>query len=863
MSREIDARDVRLQNVVNTDPEKRTGLEAPKDFFVQRALEHLHTIGEAAGLAATQPAEFAADYQFQRSTSGSVAVHLYQLYKNIPIFQATQTVIFAPDGSLQQTAGNSTPIAGDLEVSAKISVDTAVLLAARHVAQPDPDEELVTDQFGQPLEVTRLDLTGFKPKVIAAFPNLSEQPTVLEPGPFDSAIKAALIWFPMASGVRLCWEIVFTMPRQKGQFRTIVDSETGSILYCAQLLQFIAARGNVFRGNAAGQRQIVSFPLPLGEYGLPIPSDLPTGFPDDWVSATEADGNSVRAVLDPTGNSIAGTLQNGVVVFSPADPFGDDQKVLNLFFYACYMHDFFYLLGFREKDGNFQQDGFNRGGIGQDRLNARADPGVVYATANMNTPPDGLVPVMNMGVIVETQRHTAFDATVVFHEFMHGVTNRLVGGPMNNHALEAPQSRAMGEGWGDYIGCTLNNTTVVGAWVVNDPTGIRGFAYDSNFPDHFGTMGTGRYMESHNVGEIWCAALTEMNRRIGAQLALQLVVDALKLSPATPNFLDMRDAILVALDHKLAAGQLSKAAYADALSGIWGAFSKFGMGKGARANGVAFSGNVADFTMQVPGPDPSAPTTRAQAAPNLPIPDKNPVGVTSTLTISQIGRIKAFRLSVDIQHTFIGDLQIGVVAPDGTTFLLQTPSADSSQNLVTSYTPDNTSALTAVLGKQAQGIWTLKVADLVRLSVGTLRQWSLEMELDAGGGVTPTPRQAHAEAVPNVPIPDKDPTGISSVVTIGSNGSVVALTVSVDLIHEFIGDLQISLTAPGGAKVILLSPSMDPRQNLNRSFSPTDTPVLSAFLGQSGQGNWSLRVADLVRLSVGTLRKWSLDIALS
>jgi extracellular elastinolytic metalloproteinase len=860
MSREIDARDIRLQNVVNTNPEQRTGLEAPKGFFVQRALEHLHNISDAMGLAATQPAEFAADHQFQRSTSGSIAVHLYQLYKNIPIFQATQTVIFAPDGSLQQTAGKSTPIGGDLEVSTKITVDTAALLAARHVAQPDPDEERITDQFGQPLEVTRLDLTGFTPKVIAAFRNLAEQPTVLEPGPFEGAIKAALIWFPLTSGLRLCWEIVFTMPRQKGQFRTIVDSETGGILYCTQLLQFIAARGSVFRDNAAGQRQIVNFPLPLGEYGLPIPSDLPPGFPDDWVSATEANGNSVQVVLDPTGNSITGTLQNGVVVFSPADPLGDDQKVLNLFFYACYMHDFFYLLGFREKDGNFQQDDLNRGGIGLDRLDARANPGVVYATANMNTPPDGLVPVMNMGVVVETQRHTALDATVVFHEFMHGVTNRLVGGPMNSHALEAPQSRAMGEGWGDYIACTLNNTTVVGAWVVNSPAGIRGFAYDSNFPDHFGTMGTARYTESHNVGEIWCATLMEMTRRIGAQLALQLVVDALKLSPATPNFLDMRDAILVALDHKLAAGQMSKAAYASALSGIWGAFAKFGMGKGARANGDAFSGNVADFTTPASGPDPPIPPTGAQTAPNLPIPDKDPEGVTSTLTISQIGRIRTFRLSVDIQHTFIGDLQIGVVAPDGTTFLLQTTSANSSQNLVTSYTPNNTSALTAVLGKQAQGIWTLKVADLVRLSVGTLRQWSLEMDVDAGA---PAASQAHAEATPNLPIPDKDPTGVTSVVTIGSNGSIAALTVSVDLIHEFIGDLQISLTVPGGAKVTLLSPTTDPGQNLNRSFSPADTPVLSSLLGQSGQGNWSLHVADLVRLSVGTLRKWSLDITLN
>ncbi len=56
------------------------------------------------------------------------------------------------------------------------------------------------------------------------------------------------------------------------------------------------------------------------------------------------------------------------------------------------------------------------------------------------------------------------------------------------------------------------------AWVVNDPKGIRAFPYDGNFPDDFGKLGSGRYNEPHNVGEIWCAALLAKARRIGATL---------------------------------------------------------------------------------------------------------------------------------------------------------------------------------------------------------------------------------------------------------------------------------------------------------------------------------------------------------
>jgi extracellular elastinolytic metalloproteinase len=70
---------------------------------------------------------------------------------------------------------------------------------------------------------------------------------------------------------------------------------------------------------------------------------------------------------------------------------------------------------------------------------------------------------MNMGLVTNTNRHTAFDSTVVFHEFTHSLTTRLVGGPQNIFSLDAPQSNSMGEGWGDYTACIINNVTVVGA----------------------------------------------------------------------------------------------------------------------------------------------------------------------------------------------------------------------------------------------------------------------------------------------------------------------------------------------------------------------------------------------------------------
>lgn len=79
----------------------------------------------------------------------------------------------------------------------------------------------------------------------------------------------------------------------------------------------------------------------------------------------------------------------------------------------------------------------------------------------------------------------------------------------------------------------------------------RLYPYDENYPFHYGNLGTGNYTtDPHNMGEVWCATLLELDRQIGAPLAIQIVIDALKLTPANPTFLQARDAILAALEDK-------------------------------------------------------------------------------------------------------------------------------------------------------------------------------------------------------------------------------------------------------------------------------------------------------------------------
>src|SRR4029079_25140 len=118
----------------------------------------------------------------------------------------------------------------------------------------------------------------------------------------------------------------------------------GEIMYSHQLIQGLIGTGNVYLLNGSEPRQMVQFPQDLSVYGLSIPANLPANFPDHWLDGNETSGNGVHATNGDTGVSLSGNLQNGQVVFNPSDHLGIEQRVLNIFCYACFIHDFVYLL---------------------------------------------------------------------------------------------------------------------------------------------------------------------------------------------------------------------------------------------------------------------------------------------------------------------------------------------------------------------------------------------------------------------------------------------------------------------------------------------------------------------------------------
>jgi subtilisin family serine protease/subtilisin-like proprotein convertase family protein len=127
----------------------------------------------------------------------------------------------------------------------------------------------------------------------------------------------------------------------------------------------------------------------------------------------------------------------------------------------------------------------------------------------------------------------------------------------------------------------------------------------------------------------------------------------------------------------------------------------------------------------------------AEQKPNVNIPDAGAV-VSSSIAINQTGRIAELRVFVDITHTWIGDLRVDLVAPDGTAVALHNHTGGSADNLVRTYSPQETPALRPLLGRDIRGTWKLQVRDTVTLDRGRLNRWKIAARV-VGVPVSPVP----------------------------------------------------------------------------------------------------------------------------
>lgn len=119
---------------------------------------------------------------------------------------------------------------------------------------------------------------------------------------------------------------------------------------------------------------------------------------------------------------------------------------------------------------------------------------------------------------------------------------------------------------------------------------------------------------------------------------------------------------------------------------------------------------------------------RHEAAPNLDIPDNNLTGIASALAFSNQGTTRQLKLTVEIEHTYTGDLRVELFSPSGRRALLHGQTGGSADNLsinLDSNTP--ASPLLPLVGQPVLGSWILRIVDLAGQDVGKLKKWSLEL----------------------------------------------------------------------------------------------------------------------------------------
>lgn len=610
---------------------------APLDI----ALNYLRQNAARLGLTETDLADLVVKDQYTTQHNGVTHLYLRQRYHGIEVYNADININIGRNGAVINLGNRFVPA-----LAQAINTDIPQLTPSDAVARFAQKLQLA---ITAPLQVLE-DRNGPMRAVQLSGDGISAD-----------AIPVQLIYQPQPDGsVRLAWSIVIRPPGTTHWWHARVDAVTGAVLAqndwveheqwaptvaSVQTQDTPIAQDTTTATDAVNPAQPASplappsyriFALPLENpndgQGLPKSQTLLKN-PADTVASpygwhdidgqpghefADTRGNNVAAQEDSDADDVGGFRPTGKnpakfnfdYAFDPQQgPNGglnQSVAIVNLFYWNNIIHDLFYHYGFDEAAGNFQENNYGHDGLGTDAVQADAQDGAGLNNANFATPPDGFPPRMQMFNfdLTNPNRDGDLDNGIIIHEYGHGISTRLTGGPSNVDCLF--NAEQMGEGWSDWFMLALtakagdtgakgrsSGTYVLGE--LPDGPGIRRVLYSTDItidPQTYDTIKESG--EVHDVGEVWATMLWEMywalvdqqgfdpnlyTGQAGNNLALQLVMDGLKLQPCSPGFVDGRDAILLT-------DQINNSGANQCT--IWAAFAKRGLGASAN-QGSSFS----------------------------------------------------------------------------------------------------------------------------------------------------------------------------------------------------------------------------------------------------------------------------------
>jgi len=638
-------------------------------------------------------------------------------------------------------------------------------------------------------------------------------------------------------------------------------------------------------------------------------------------------GGNPESGQTPTGNGNNGTLA--------VDQFR--RGMLTQLFYVCnWFHDKTFLLGFDEAAGNFQLTNFSGMGLGNDRVLAEGQDSSGTDNSNFSTPPDGQSGRAQMFRFIgpTVDRDGSLDTEILIHELTHGMTNRLIG---NASGLIWDPGVGMGEGWSDFYALSLlNNTNAddpngmyaysaytsyklfgVTTFTDNYVYGGRRFPYSTNnsinpltwadaddytnnlsggiAPDPLGfnIAGAG---EVHNVGEIWALTLWEVRSRIiaanggsvptGNQIMLQLVTDALKMTPSNPSYIDGRDALI---DADCASNSCANE------QSIWDGFADRGLGYGARvstAYGFApvasHQGITESFT--APGLDVQTVAVDDSLGNNNGAIDQ---GESIKITVTLANPWRSASKNVASATANLTTATAGITITDGSSTYGAIPAQGSAAGDVFQFSVP----LAASCGQ------SIKFTITSTSSLG-VKAVDFQFRVGAPSGTAAPVTYTRTPGAP-LAIQDNRPRGTIDSQTITDDFEIADLNFRVDsLPHTFPGDVTVGFKAPNGYGVDLITfiggavagggdgdnitnmvidnqavGDMLLATNAQAPYTGSWLPIanspswpvlgfgpqepvgeLNKMNGASTEGTWRILASDQAAVDTGTLNSWSLIV---
>jgi subtilisin-like proprotein convertase family protein len=338
----------------------------------------------------------------------------------------------------------------------------------------------------------------------------------------------------------------------------------------------------------------------------------------------------------------------------------------------------------------------------------------------------------------------AEDADLIVHEYGHAIQEWIAPGTFGGAFTS--ESRALSEGFGDYWAYSAHVAQRIAfgrdpfcfadwdarCWE-DDASQQCGYRPGSDCLRRLdGTRTMADYERvggggvEHRNGSIWSSALREIHQQLGRTVTDTIVLEAMFDVPPQPTYAVMARRIVEA------GRLLFNASHAPVICASM------------LARGI-LSG--CDDTR------PRGEQTFFQSSDRaLAIPENSSAGLTSQLTIADPRAIDRIFVRVDIAHPLRGDLRIDLVAPDGTTVILQQASLERGADIHTTYglTAQPAEPLDVLQGRSAAGVWKLVVRDLRSFDTGTLLSWGLILQLAGDVPLSVRPRGEHAQMIPVV-----------------------------------------------------------------------------------------------------------------